>query len=92
LSKYPNADQLLLWRSYIYIACSLRQSSSQWNDDQKFEKLMELIKLNNKPPPTEAAQKAELQSTLTGQSHGFTVPGALRPFGDASCLHGDNRK
>src|ERR1700733_1524384 len=32
LSKYPNADQLVLWRSYIYIACSLLQTSSQWND------------------------------------------------------------
>jgi hypothetical protein len=73
LSKYPNADQLLLWRSYIYIACSLLQSSSQWNDDQKFEKLIQLIKLYNTPPPTEAAQNAEPRNTLTGQSHGFTV-------------------
>lgn len=73
LSKYPNADQLLLWRSYIYIACSLLQSSSQWSDDQKFEKLIQLIKLYNKPPPTEAAQNAEPRNTLTGQSHGFTV-------------------
>ena len=73
LSKYPNADQLLLWRSYIYIACSLLQSSSQWNDDQKFEKLIQLIQLYNKPPPIEAAKNAEPRNTLTGQSHGFTV-------------------
>ena len=73
LSKYPNADRLLLWRSYIYIACSPLQSSSQWSDDQKFEKLIELINLYNKPPPTPAAQNAEPHNTLTGQSHGFTV-------------------
>jgi hypothetical protein len=73
LSKYPNADQLLLWRSYIYIACSLLQSSSQWNDDQKFEKLIQLIKLYNTPPPTEGAQNVEPRNTLTGQSHGFTI-------------------
>jgi hypothetical protein len=73
LSKYPHADQLLLWRSYIYIACSLLQSSNQWNDDQKFEKLIQLIKLYNTPPPIEAAQNAEPRNTLTGQSHGFTV-------------------
>ena len=73
LSKYPNADQLLLWRSYIYIACSLLQSSSQWNDDQKFEKLIQLISLYHRPPPTEVAQKAEVQNSLTGQTHGFAV-------------------
>jgi hypothetical protein len=79
LSKYPNADQLLLWRSYIYIACSLLQSSSQWNDDQKFEKLIQLINLYNKPPPTEAAQNAEPRNSLTGQSHGFAA--------QARCVH-----
>jgi hypothetical protein len=73
LSKYPNADQLLLWRSYIYIACSLLRSSSQWSDDQKFEKLIQLINLYHKPPPTEAAQNVEPRNSLTGQSHGFTV-------------------
>jgi len=73
LSKYPNADQLLLWRSYIYIACSLLQSSSQWSDDQKFEKLIQLINLYHKPPPTEAAQNVEPRNSITGQSHGFTV-------------------
>jgi len=73
LNKYPNSDQLLLWRSYIYIACSLLQSSTQWNDDQKFEKLTQLITLYNKPPPTDTTQNSEPRNTLTGQSHGLTV-------------------
>jgi hypothetical protein len=74
LSKYPNADQLLLWRSYIYIACALLQNSTQWNDDQKFEKLIQLIALYNKPPPADVSQKnTEAQNSLTGQSHGFAV-------------------
>jgi hypothetical protein len=73
LSKYPNADQLVLWRSYIYIACSLLQTSSQWNDDQKFERLIQLIKLYNQPPPTDTAQSPDLRNSFTGQSHGFVV-------------------
>src|SRR5271166_4761016 len=57
----------------IYIACSLLQSSHDWNDDQKFEKLIQLIALSSKPPPTEAAQNTEARNSLTGQTHGFAV-------------------
>jgi hypothetical protein len=54
LNKYPNADRLLLWRSYLYITCSLLANSAQWTDDQKFEKLLLLIdKLNAGPPPAD---------------------------------------
>jgi hypothetical protein len=49
LSKYPNADQLVLGRSYIYITCSLLQYTSQGSDDQKFERLIQHIKLYNQP-------------------------------------------
>jgi hypothetical protein len=73
LNKYPNADQLVLWRSYIYLTCSLLQSSTQWNDDQKYDRLIQLINLYNRPPPTEAARTADPRDSLTGQSHGFVI-------------------
>ena len=56
LSKYPHADQLLLWRSDLYVTCTLLASSTQWTDDQKFQKLKELITLSISPPPTQAPQ------------------------------------
>ncbi|MGA8195623.1 MAG: hypothetical protein WB902_19890, partial [Acetobacteraceae bacterium] len=48
---------------------------TQWNDDQKFERFIQLIALYNKPPPPvdTAAQNAETSNSLGGQSHGFAV-------------------
>lgn len=63
LSKYPHADQLLLWRSYLYVTCTLLASSTQWTDDQKFQKLKELITLSIGPPPTQAPQPSTSQAT-----------------------------
>ncbi len=43
LAKYPSADKLMLWREYIYVSCTLLAASSQWNDDEKWDKWMQLM-------------------------------------------------
>ena len=60
-------------RTYSMLAVT--EFDTQWNDDQKFERFIQLIALYNKPPPPvdTAAQNAETSNSLGGQSHGFAV-------------------
>jgi hypothetical protein len=63
LSKYPNADKLLIWRSALYFTCTFIASSKQWTDDQKWEKFMLLLDKNNGPPPSPGATSREKGAT-----------------------------
>lgn len=73
LSKYPHADELLLWRSYIYIACSLMQTSTQWSDDQKYDRLIRLMRESSHSPPGSSPSDTDPRESLNAQSHGFVV-------------------
>jgi hypothetical protein len=80
LSKYPNADKLLLWRSSLYFACVLVASSKQWTDDQRWEKFMILLDKYNGPPPSPPATSLEkagthsMSSDRTGINWDFQSP------------------
>lgn len=55
LAKYPGADKLMLWREYIYVSCTLLAASSQWNDDEKWDKWMQLMNRWDTAPGSDAA-------------------------------------
>jgi hypothetical protein len=86
LSKYPNADKLLIWRSALYFTCTFIASSKQWTDDQKWEKFMLLLDKNNGPPPSLAATSPEKGEThspsndRTGINWDFQSPTSVFDF------------
>ena len=57
-AKYPNADKLLLWREYLYVSCTLLAASSQWSDDDKWDKWMRLMNRWSAEPPAKSAPVA----------------------------------
>ena len=58
LARYPGADKLLIWREYIYVGCTLLAASSQWSDDDKWDKWMQLMNRWSAAPPTDSAPVA----------------------------------
>lgn len=84
LSKYPNADKIEIGECHLYFLCTLLKSSTTLSEDQKIDRLMDLVKIQDQlgsPPPTSSeAPATQQQPTPLG------TPSAS----EASSIKGDN--
>lgn len=47
LSKYPNADKVTIAQSHLYFLCTLLKSSTTLSENQKIDRFMDLVKIQD---------------------------------------------
>jgi len=47
LSKYPNADKVAIAQSHLYFLCTLLKSSTTLSENQKLDRFMDLVKIQD---------------------------------------------
>ena len=88
LHEYPNADELVMWKSFLYVTCSLVANSRQWDDNQKFDKYMAIMDRWRQPPPpvspSPVIHPTPSPAPFNGEGWAFDIFYCTSPDGDAS--------
>jgi hypothetical protein len=70
LSKYPNADRLHVWDSFVYMLCTILASSKTLSDDQKLSRYDTLVNEWQHDSPPRGPEDKAAGGTRSGGNQG----------------------